>query len=142
MSTSAVGSTRRRATVTSWVPEAAMAPASDSLDGNFPVPRKRRDEKARPPTVSGSVMAGSSSVIGHLLGPHDRPGLTPCGSRVVACVATSQPGAPGSPGGRPQATRGGRRYRGPVSTRALIATALVCGLAILLAFTVQVVVAR
>lgn len=44
---------------------------------------------------------------------------------------------------------GGRRHRsggralafGPVSTRFLIVTALLCGLVILLAFTVQVVIA-
>ena len=64
-------------------------------------------------------------------------------SRVAACVAASQPGAPGSPGGCAQATRERRAATvDGVPTRRLIAAALVCGLAILVAFTVQVLVAR
>ena len=64
-------------------------------------------------------------------------------SRVAACVAASQPGAPGSPGGSPPGYPPAlRRYRGPMPTRRLIAAALLCGLAILVAFTIQVVVAR
>ena len=47
-------------------------------------------------------------------------------------AAASQPGV-GSPASRPYATG--------VSTRRLIAAALVCGLAILVAFTIQITVA-
>jgi hypothetical protein len=64
-------------------------------------------------------------------------------SRVAACVAASQPGAPGSPGGqRPGYRRAAAGTFGAVPTRRLIAAALLCGLAILLAFTIQIVVAR
>jgi hypothetical protein len=64
-------------------------------------------------------------------------------SRVAASVTASQPGAPGSPGGPAQATRAVVAGTvGRVPTRRLIAAALLCGLAILVAFTVQVLVAR
>ena len=49
-------------------------------------------------------------------------------------AAGERRGLPGRMGGL-----GSRRYASPVSTRRLILTSLLCGLAILMAFTVQVV---
>ena len=44
-------SARRRATVTICVPLAVKASRIDSLEGNFPVPRNRREWKERPAMV-------------------------------------------------------------------------------------------
>jgi hypothetical protein len=84
------------------------------------------------------VAPGSSIVIGHLLEPHDRPGLE--GRRLRGGLSARRTGLPWC--SRPGYPPGARRYVGAVPTRRLIAAALLCGLAILLAFTVQIVVAR
>jgi hypothetical protein len=47
-------SARRRATVTISVPLASSALAMVSLEANFPVPKRSREEKVRPAMTSGS----------------------------------------------------------------------------------------
>ena len=70
-------------------------------------------------------------------GRGDLPPLSPC--RGLPCVAPRLVGRPGNPTG---SSPGSRLATLPgMATRRLIAAALVCGLVILVAFTVQVALA-
>src|SRR5688572_13071674 len=55
-------STRRRATVTISVPEAARASRITSCEPNFPVPMMSRDENVRSPILSGSLVVRFSTI--------------------------------------------------------------------------------